>query len=149
MATTFEEIISFAVEKEKEAAEFYKNMSSLVEKPNAKLMFNELAAEEIKHREFLEGITEDKVPSLPIREVTDLRISNYLVNIEFKPDMDYQDILIMAMKREEKAVSLYNDMATKVQDSKLQELLKAMAQEEAKHKLRLETEYDENVLRED
>jgi rubrerythrin len=53
------------------------------------------------------------------------------------------------MKREESAVKLYNDMAEKAQTPELQKLLKFMSQEEARHKLRLETEYDENVLRED
>jgi rubrerythrin len=149
LETTFEKIISFAIEKEKEAAELYENMSSLARKPNAKVMFNELAEEEVKHREFLEGMTEENVPDVPLQEVTDLKISDYLVDVSPKPDMEYQDILIMAMKREEGAVKLYNDMATQVQEPKLQKLLKFMAQEEAKHKLRLETEYDENVLVED
>jgi rubrerythrin len=126
METAFEKIISFA-----------------------KVMFNELRAEEIKHRESLEGMTEQRVPDLPLQEVTDLKISDYLVEVDLKPDMDYQDILIVAMKREESAVKLYNDMAEKAQTPKLQKLLKFMSQEEARHKLRLETEYDENVLRED
>ena len=149
METAFGKIISFAIEKEKEAAQLYEKMSGLARKPNAKVMFNELRAEEIKHRESLEGMTEQRVPDLPLQEVTDLKISDYLVDVSFKPDMEYQDILIMAMKREESSVKLYNDMATKVKDTELQKLLKFMAQEEAKHKLRLETEYDENILRED
>lgn len=149
METAFGKIISFAIEKEKEAAELYEKMSSLARKPNAKVMFNELRAQETKHREFLEGMTEESVPDLPLREVADLKISDYLVELDLKPDMDYQDILIVAMKREESAVKLYNDMAEKAQTPKLQKLLAFMAQEEARHKLRLETEYDENVLRED
>ncbi len=149
METAFEKIISFAIEKEKEAAELYEKMSGLARKPNAKVMFNELMAEEIKHRESLEGMAEERVPDLPLQKVTDLKISDYLVDVDFKPDMDYQGILIMAMKREESAVKLYNDMAEKAQTPRLQKLLKFMSQEEARHKLRLETEYDENVLRED
>ena len=149
METAFEKIISFAIEKEKEAAQLYEEMSGLARKPNAKAMFNELRAEEIKHRESLEGMTEESIPDLPLQEITDLKISDYLVEVDFKPDMDYQDILIVAMKREESAVKLYNDMAEKAQVPRLQKLLKFMSQEEARHKLRLETEYDENVLRED
>ena len=53
------------------------------------------------------------------------------------------------MKREESAVNLYKDMASKVADPKINKLLQFMSQEEAKHKLRLETEYDKNVLKED
>lgn len=149
MEVTFEKIISFAIEKEDEAAKLYKDLSGRVQKPNAKVMFDELAAEEVKHGELLKGMTEKSIPDLPSEKVTDLKISDYLVETPFKPDMDYQDILIMAMKREESAVKLYNDMAMRVQAAKIKDLLKFMAQQEAKHKLRLETEYDSNILAED
>ena len=149
MGITFEDIISFAIEEESGAVKLYKRMSGLVEKPSARIMFDELAAEEAKHEEFFEKLSEERVPDLPLEKVADLKISDYLVNIPFRPDMEYQDILIMAMKKEESAVKLYNDMAAKVQRQELQKLLKFMAQEEAKHKLRLETEYDDIVLAQD
>ena len=149
MGITFEDIITFAIAEESGAIKLYKKMSGLVEKPSARVMFNELAAEEVKHKEFFEKLSEEKVPDLPLEKVADLKISDYLVNIPFRSDMEYQDILIMAMKKEESAVKLYNDMAAKVQRPELQKLLKFMAQEEAKHKLRLETEYDDIVLAED
>ena len=149
MEAAFKSIIAFAIESEKEAFELYEKMKGLARRQNARVMFSELAAEEAKHREFFEGITEENVPDLPLREVTDLKISDYLVDVSFKPDMDYQDILIMAMKREESAVKLYGDVAAKMKDPKLEKLLNFMAQEEAKHKLRLETEYDQNILAED
>jgi rubrerythrin len=149
MRATFEDIISFAIAEEIGAAELYQKMSKVVERKNAKVMFAELAAEEIKHRKFFEGITEGSIPDLPLEEVADLKISDYLVDVSYRADMEYQDILIMAMKKEESAVKLYNDLAAKAQKPELQKLLKFMAQEEAKHKLRLETEYDSIVLAED
>ncbi|MFC1715301.1 ferritin family protein [Candidatus Poribacteria bacterium] len=149
MEATFKSIIAFAIENEKEALELYERMKDLAQKQSARVMFDELAAEEVKHREFFEGLTGENVPDLPLQEVTDLKISDYLVDVSFKPDMGYQDILIMAMKREESAVKLYSDIAAEITDPKLKKLLEFMAQEEAKHKLRLETEYDENVLAED
>ena len=149
MGITFEDIIYFAIAEESGANELYKKMSDCVERPNAKVMFDELAAEEVKHKEFFEKLSEERVSDLPLEKVTDLKISDYLVDIPFRPDMEYQDILIMAMKKEESAVKLYDDMAAKVQKPELQKLLKFMAQEEAKHKLRLETEYDDIVLAED
>ena len=149
MEVTFEKIISFAIEKEDEAAKLYKDLSGRVQKPNAKVMFDELAAEDVKHGELLKGMIEKSIPDLPSEKVTDLKISDYLVDVSFKPDMDYQDILIMAMKREESAVKLYSDMASRIQEAKIKDLLKFMSQQEAKHKLRLETEYDSNILAED
>jgi len=149
MEANFEKIISFAIEKENEAAELYRGLSSRVQKQNAKTMFDELSAEEVKHGEFLKSMTEKSIPNLKLEDVTDLKISDYLVDITFKPDMDYQDILIMAMKREESAVKLYSDMSAQVQEPEVKNLLNFMSQQESKHKLRLETEYDKNVLAED
>lgn len=146
MGSSFEDIISFAIEEEKGAFELYTKLGGMVEKPSAKVMFDELAGEEAKHKEFFEGIKDGKMPDLPITEVADLKISDYLVEIPFKPDMEYQDILIMAMKKEASAVKFYSDMAEETDDSELEKLLKFIALEEAKHKLRLEAEYDDVVL---
>jgi rubrerythrin len=68
--------------------------------------------------------------------------------MKFEANMSYQDILILAMKREEQSMRLYTDMGEKVEDAQLKSLFRKLAGEEAKHKNKLETEYDENVLRE-
>ncbi|MCK5733915.1 MAG: rubrerythrin, partial [Candidatus Latescibacteria bacterium] len=68
--------------------------------------------------------------------------------VAFSPDMSYQDALILAMKREEEAHQLYSDMGAWTNDPELEKMFAMLAQEEAKHKLRLETEYDEYVLAE-
>ena len=82
-------------------------------------------------------------------KVLDLKIGDYLV-AEEEPTgrMDYQDALILAMKKEKKAFQLYSDLAASTDDGGLQELFLGLAQEEAKHKLRFEIEYDEHILRE-
>jgi rubrerythrin len=52
------------------------------------------------------------------------------------------------MKKEKKAFRLYNDLASTCGDPKLEELFLSLAQEEAKHKLRFEVEYDDYVMSE-
>ena len=52
------------------------------------------------------------------------------------------------MKQEKAAFKLYSDLARMASTAELRELLLGLAQEEAKHKLRFEIEYDENVLKE-
>lgn len=82
------------------------------------------------------------------QKITDLKIGDYLVDVEPSPDIDYQEALILAMKKEKASFKLYNDLTAATEDSDLQSLLLGLAQEEAKHKLRLEVEYDENFLTE-
>ena len=111
-------------------------------------MFEEFEAEEEGHKAIIDKLSKNKVTDLQLQNVTDLKISDYLIDMTFRPDMDYQDILIIAMKREEKAVKMYTDMLARIKDSDAQKLIQFLIQEESKHKLGLETEYDENVLAE-
>ena len=148
MESKFGEILSFAIQKEEEASDFYKELSKRTESPNAKRMFEEFSAEEEKHKEKLSNIGEENISSYSVQSVPDLKISNYLVDVSFRPDTGYQDALIIAMKREEKAHDLYVDMAKQVAGTEVEQLLLLLAQEEANHKLRLEKEYDDHVYTE-
>ena len=77
----------------------------------------------------------------------DLKIADYLVDVEPDPNkLDYQGALILAMKNEKAAFKLYTDLAEATDDDELGGILLAFAQEEAKHKLKLEIEYDDYVL---
>ena len=62
--------------------------------------------------------------------------------------MDYQQALIVAMKKEKEAFRMYSDLASVAQTAGLKELLLGLAQEEARHKLRFEVEYDDVILSE-
>ena len=57
--------------------------------------------------------------------------------------MGYRDILMIAMKREEKALKLYNELLQQSETEDRKKLFKMLCQEEAKHKLAFETMYDD------
>jgi len=147
-ASTFEEVIALAINKEEEAARLYEHAQSIAKRSNARAMFEELAKQEWGHKRMLENISQEKVADYKVERVPNLKISDYLVEVAFRPDMDYQDILILAMKREEKANALYTALEAEATDPNAKKLFAMLAQEEANHKLRLEREYDENVLTE-
>ena len=54
----------------------------------------------------------------------------------------------MAMKCEKVAFRLYIDLAEQADEQELKDLFAGFAQEEAKHKLCFELEYDDEVLKE-
>ena len=62
--------------------------------------------------------------------------------------MSYSDALVLAMNREKAAFKLYTRLAERAPGPELKNLFSHLAQEESKHKLRFEMEYDEFVLRE-
>jgi len=57
--------------------------------------------------------------------------------------MSYKDLLTLAMKREESSHALYTDLIRQGDDPSVQKLFQVLAQEELKHKLKLEKEYDD------
>ena len=145
----FNEIIDFAVEREKEAVEFYRKLQNIVKFAERKNLLQELEKIEEGHIKILERIRTGDISRRDASEVQNLHISEYLVEAAFSEDMSYQDILIIAMKREESATRLYNDLADSSSDAGAKELFLKLASEEAKHKLKFEQMYDEDILTED
>jgi rubrerythrin len=82
------------------------------------------------------------------KKVADLKIADYVVDVVPTPEMSYQQALILAMKKEKASFLLYTNLAETASDDNLRATFSALAQEEAKHKLRFEIEYDEHVLTE-
>ena len=63
-----------------------------------------------------------------------------------KLDMDYKQMLRLSIQKEDSSFRLYVDMAARVTSEDAKETLLALAEEEVKHKMRFEMEYD-NILK--
>ena len=140
---TFEQIMEYAIDKEKEAASFYESASKQEQYLGAKEAFEGFAKEERKHQRMLENFTQENVEQYKIMKIPDLKRSDYLVDMTYMPGMPYADILRLATKREEKALKFYTDFSEKTSTPKYKKVFQALAQEEAKHKLKLETLLDD------
>ncbi len=112
-------------------------------------MFSELAKEEQKHREILQGVEKGGVAQYKLEKIPDMKISDFIDDEKFFPEMDFASALRLAIKREEAALKMYNHMAQGTDHPELTKLFSVLAQEESKHKLRLEDQYDDNVMWED
>jgi rubrerythrin len=144
---SIDEVLDFAIDKEKEAVTFYNELSKKESIAALVKTFKELAQEEAKHVKLLTNISKNQkgIDSYELKKVTDLKISDYLVETEYTEGMPMQDILVLAMKREEMAVKLYTNLAMGSVDDEFVKLFKLLAQEEAKHKLTFERLYDDDL----
>ena len=142
----FDEIIQFAIDGEQEAIDAYTTASEVVKRGNVKQMLLGLAQQEAMHKRRLESIDRTRVAEAAIVNVPDLKIADFMDDVTISADMDYQDILVVAMKREQRAHNLYTTLASNADDEDLKKVFELLAQEEAGHKLALEKEYDEHVL---
>ena len=141
-------VLDFAIKGEQDASDFYTELASKMEKPYMKQAFESFAAEERGHKAKLESVKKGNIAKLAKTKVLDLKIGDYLVEQKPSASMDYQSALILAMKQEKAAFRLYSDLAASTDDAELRDLFLGLAQEEAKHKLRFEVSYDEDMLRE-
>jgi len=142
---SIDHILEFAIDKEREAVAFYTDLSKKESITSLKETFRELAQEEARHVKMLTTITKNKtiIASYEVKKVTDLKISDYLVDKDYVEGMGIEDILTIAMKREEMAVKLYKELAGKTSDQEAVKLFTLLAQEEAQHKLTFEKNYDD------
>lgn len=140
---SFQDIIDFAVEREKEAEAFYLEAAEMEAMSGLKEMLKEFAREERKHQAMLKGIEKTNLSGYKWEWIPDIKRSNFMVEMAYEKGMSYKDILVLAGKREEKALALYNDLQDRAESPEVKKVFKALCQEEAKHKLKFETLLDD------
>jgi rubrerythrin len=145
---TIDEILDFAIREEEKAYDFYTGLAAKMDKPWMKKAFEDFAKEELGHKTKLQKVKHEGFKAHAHDRIPDLKIADYAIGVEPSPDMNYQDALIVAMKAEKAAYKLYTDLAVKTDDENTRQLFLDLAREEANHKLKLETEYDDHYLAE-
>ena len=145
---TVNDILDYAIDSEQNAVNFYTKLSNETKNHEMKEIFAQFAKEEMRHKAQLLDIKEKGFMQGLEEKVTDLKIADYTVKVKATDDLTYQDALVLAMQREKAAFKLYTNLSQRVKNEDLKKIFKNLAQDEAKHKLRFELEYDEHVLRE-
>ena len=143
-----DEILDFAIKQEERAAEFYTDLANRLESEHTRDIFLSFAEEEKGHKAKLLQVKEGKQLSPVEDQIMDLKIGDYLEDVSLSTGLGFQDALILAMKAEKAAFRLYSNLASAADDPALKQTLLQLAQEEAKHKLRFEIEYDDRFLTE-
>jgi len=143
----FQEVIQFAIQREIESMGFYDKASKIVKHSGTRDLFLDFVKQEEGHKKKLEEVQAGKIVLGKIEKIPNLKISDYMVDAELKPNISYADILRIAMKREEHSVKLYSDLNEKNEEESLKKLFTFLMQEESKHKYAIEKIYDDEVLK--
>ncbi|MCK5067222.1 MAG: ferritin family protein [Bacteroidales bacterium] len=146
---TIDDILDYAIEGEQKAADLYAGLAARSRNREIQEVFEQFSKEELGHKKKLESIKGGGVVAVSEKKIQDLKIGDYLVEVDTsRGDLTYQESLIVAMKEEKAAFRLYSDLASRTDHPTLKEIFLMLAQEEAKHKLRFEIEYDDYILKE-
>ncbi|NHJ14113.1 MAG: hypothetical protein EAX95_10585 [Candidatus Thorarchaeota archaeon] len=146
---SFEKLISLAIQREEEAYEFYTKAAQNAELPSSAKLLKELAKQEVGHKQKLEealgGGVCDTFTCSTVDEFESHDLSKYLLDIPLEPSSTSQDILIVAIKREENARDFYKALSELTGDSSNRTVFETLAKEEQIHKERLESIYDQHI----
>ena len=150
---TFSSIIKEAIKMEEESYALYTEAQKRTDLESSKAFLKELAETEMQHKEKLIAILEDtsNISKLGIKtkKMEDLKIADFLEDVQLNDSSNYQEILIFAAKKEKKSYEYYTSLSDRFKGTNAGELFANLAKEEIEHKSKLEKEYDEQVLKED
>ncbi len=140
---SYDEVLEFAIDREIDANQFYLALAERVDSTEMRKVFEELAQEELEHKAKLELELMKIGKTVEIRQPPDTPNRTYIVSdTQSLLDMEYKDMLMLGMEKEEAAFRLYVNLVPNAYDSESREVLLSLAQEEVKHKLRFQMEYD-------
>ena len=140
-----EDVLRLAISREIEANVFYNLLSQYTENPQIRALCVEFAADELEHKAKLE-LELMKLGSVvkPYTKKQNLSLTplDYMVDMTKIMQMNYEDLLLLAISKEKASFRLYIDLLSLTTQQSLREVLVELAEEEAKHKMSFEIEYD-------
>lgn len=148
-ATSLEEAIKFAIEKEIQAKSTYEKLMGKAKDPAAKELFEELRDMEEDHKRRLEEIDLEAYKARQDRApFVHMHLADYMTDIALEDVHSYQDVLNLSIKMEAKAAAMYQHLADQHKDDpQLNDFFEMMVKEESIHEDRLEAIYDDVVLK--
>jgi len=135
------EAIRLAIRREQEAYNFLMAMNGCVKSPGIRFLLEDLAREELEHKDKLELELMKLGDVVRSEEIQGEAQNPYYIETDECVDMDYAELLRFCMGKEDISFRLYITLSTQVHQEQTREVFIALAEEELRHKLRLEAEY--------
>ena len=148
MGKTVGEILDMAIRREEVAYDFYMDIYEKVEDATVRETAEFIAREEKKHKAFLVSYKEGKygTDSLRMADVVEYKLAEYLEEPEISKNSSSEEVYLVAAHREARSHQFYSELANMHADSKLKTMLQKMANEELKHKEKMEYLYSNTAF---
>ncbi len=143
-----EALIDRAIFNEEDAYRFYMDLHDRVQDKEAKDSLKFLAAEERKHKEFLENYKSGKYAegAMKMTETVDYKIAQYVDKPDINKDITTKDVYLVAAHRELNSYNFYKGLAEIQPAGEAKDMLNRMANEELKHKEKVEYLYSNTAF---
>jgi len=137
------DLIDTAIQREETAYEFYMDILGKIDDAGVKDTLEWIANEELKHKAFLVNFRDGNYTTdrFQKREATYYKIAEHLDEPETQQGMKNEDVYLVAAHRESRSHKFYSEFANLQPDGEVKDVLEKMAQEELKHKEKMEYLY--------
>ena len=148
MGKTVSEILEIAIRREEVAYDFYMDIYHKVEDQSVRDTAEFIADEEKKHKAFLVNYRDGKygADSLRMADVVEYKLAEYLEEPEIAKTSSREEVYLVAAHREARSYQFYTELANMHGDSELKTMLLKMANEELKHKEKMEYLYSNTAF---
>ena len=139
-----DELLELAMYREVASQALYIAGQRLTRDTGAVALMQQLAAEEALHLDLLKKLKEKKpaVRSNMVKQIPDLKISEYLAGGNELGGAGLQDTLSYAIKKEQQSLEFYTRLMSVFKTKSAKLLCERLARAELGHKYRLEVLYD-------
>jgi rubrerythrin len=136
-------LIDTAIRREEDAFAFYMDLQAKVKDPGVRETIRWIAGEEQKHKDFLIKYREggSGAKDLKLSEVVYYKIAEHQQEPEVTAGMDGADVFLAASHRELRSHQFYSELASQHAAGEARDMLLQMANEELRHKEKMEYLY--------
>jgi rubrerythrin len=144
----FDVIIEKAIANEEEAYRFYTQIAESVADKAAKDTLLYLAKEEMGHKNYLMRYRQESfmTNATKIDEIPDCKVTDFIGSPGIQYNMESKDAFLLASARELNSYNLYVGMASVHPEGEIRNMLLKMANEELKHKEKVEYLYSNTAF---
>lgn len=140
------EAIELAISREIRAAEFYTVLAARMKNPAMVALFERLAEEELEHKARLElEMMKEGLVSTTFGRLIDVGHAEYSADFQDDIPVEYKDILELAIRKERLAFRYYAELSGLICEPEVRDVLLELAEEEARHVVLFEMEYNRDI----
>jgi rubrerythrin len=137
------EVIELAITREIQAAEFYTKLAGRVKDPDMRSLLRRLAQEELAHKAKLElEMVKEGFVATTVGKLVDVAAPEYATELKAGPSVQYKEVLAMAIRKERRSFRFYVQLAGVAPEGSIHEVFLELAEEEARHLLQFEAQYN-------
>lgn len=140
--------IDIAIQREDEAHVFYTDLFNKVKDPAAREALQLLAAEELKHKTFLESYRDGgyRKDALRMNQPIDYKIAEHMDKPDIEGNLQSKDVYLIAAHRERGSYDFYTALADLHPEGELRDMFRKIASEELRHKEKVEYLYSNTAF---